>query len=226
MPIWSAPPPSSSNVWWLAAAVLQFAVLHGREQAAGCSAGVPPNKLVCVPHQEVSLLLFLFLSRHRGDGDREGERRSSGSSRLGSGDISPVLAMEQRRPLVGCRPVFIAPPANPLTEGRSDGAMQKLLFFLPAAVPKGRQCSDGVEATSPVFGKLRCWRCGGDGPGVPSGVVPGDGRAGSAPELRFGPDGVFCSLFRVLHAYVRDWDVLFLFLSPCLSFVPSPTFSK
>lgn len=113
----------------------------------------------------------MFLGHHQGDGDREGKTRSSSSSRLEIGVTSSVFVMEQRRPHVSQRLVLIAPPANLLTEGRSGGAMRQLLFFLPATMPKGRQCIEGVEATNPIFGKLDCWRCGGGGPVVPSGVI-------------------------------------------------------
>lgn len=75
----------------------------------------------------------------------------------------------------GCQLAYTAPSSFLLAEGR-------LYFFLPADVQKGRQLgsySESMASTSGVGGRRRS----SGGLGIPSGLVPGDGKAESLWEL-------------------------------------------
>uniref|UniRef100_A0A453A373 Uncharacterized protein n=2 Tax=Aegilops tauschii subsp. strangulata TaxID=200361 RepID=A0A453A373_AEGTS len=94
-----------------------------------------------------------------------------------------------------------------LAEWRPREAMAYALalFLPPGLMPFGRQLfSFGMESPSSVFGR----RWSGGGPVIPSGLVHGDGRTGSALELAFGPNCNLDSLYRVLLASFRDYVVV------------------
>lgn len=127
----------------------------------------------------------------------------------------------------GRLPVSEASPVTFLAEGRPHGAMapgvlrRQLLLFLPASMPKGRQCSFGFESTPPSgFSWNREWR--GGGPATPSGFVPGGGQTVSKLKLRSGPDCFLRSQSRVLPAKNRDFGVIFFLFRSLWSFVPAP----
>lgn len=166
------------------------------------------NKLDWSPNLLEDPLLFFFYEDHRGGGRRGEERWSLRSTFRGRGSSPPVLLVKLWRLLR--LPAPSTPPVNFLAERRPCGAMvsvsrrRLLLLFLPASMPKERQCFSCFESTSSFSGGRR----NGGAPAVPSGFVPGDDGRVLELLLLFGPHCNFRSLGRVLPASFRD---LFVF---------------
>lgn len=73
-------------------------------------------------------------------------------------------------------PASTTSPSTLLAEGRP-------LLFLPALMPKGRQCSSDPVSMVSFSGACRCRSSSYGGPAIPSGVVPGDGEIATVKEL-------------------------------------------
>lgn len=171
----------------------------------------PPVLCCRSPDLEEDPFLFFFHESHRGGGFKEDGKWSLRSHLRGCGSSTPATMVELWRPL--WLPASSTLPVNPMAERRPFRAMATglhrplLVLFLPASMPKGRQCINGFESISSISGGRRS---GGD-PGIPSGLVPGDDGCVSELLLLFGPDCNSRSWVRVLSACSRDLYVIFYF---------------
>lgn len=206
MPLSRSPPARPSRAWWSPDASPTCCPWKTVVTGSGSGASLPSRISSWVsrsPDLREDPLFLLFPGGHHGGGDSRRARQSFRSCRSGCSSSTPASEEGLRRhlwlPAAISSLVFSMAEGRPL-EATAPGPHRRfLIFFLPALMPIGRQCSCGFESIVPSSGA----RWSGGHLAVPSGLVPGDDERVSKQQL-LGPDCNLRSGVRVLFASFRD----------------------